>query len=310
MERYIILPDVACDLSPEIRSEVELDDYIAGFITVNDTKDYPSSLDWEQIPRDEFYKILSSKSGKITTAPASPEKYYEYFKKYTDEGYKVLSMSLSSKISSTYGFAMTAANKLKEENPAAEVYCFDTYRMSGAFGLLVLAACRLKQKGKSFEEVIAWLEDNKYRVHQMGPIDDLMFIARHGRISTGKAIMGSFAGVKPMGDCNQDGYVTVLTKVKGIKKAFETTVRYVKETAEDPENQEVLIAHSDREEYANTLKALLEEAIPFKKVFITDVYTGCGPNIGPGMIGVYYFGAPISDELAAEKEVMAKVLED
>ena len=55
------------------------------------------------------------------------------------------------------------------------------------------------------------------------------------------------------------------------------------------------------------LKELLEKAVPVKKVFVSDVYPGCGPNIGPGMIGCYYLGNEITD-LAAEKEALTKIL--
>ena len=176
--------------------------------------------------------------------------------------------------------------------------------MSGSFGLLVAYACELQSKGKSFEEVIEWLESNKNRVHQMGPIDDLTFVARRGQISKGKAVMGNLVGIKPMGDSNADGYVTVLAKVKGIKTALDATVAYVKTVATDTENEYAFIMHSDREKYAYELKEKLEASVKFKKVFVSDVFSGCGTNIGPGMIGVYFMGAPISEDLSAEKEAL------
>ena len=179
--------------------------------------------------------------------------------------------------------------------------------MSGAFGLLVMHACLLQKQGKSYREVIAWLEENKCKVHQMGPIDDLIFVARRGRITMGKAIMGNFAGVKPMGDCNAEGYTTVLTKVKGIGKALDLTVQYAKETAVNVEDQFVLIAHSDRENYALALRDKVIAELNPKKVFVTDVFSGCGTNIGPGMVGIYYLGDTISADLAREKEIITKL---
>ena len=205
------------------------------------------------------------------------------------------------------GFAQKARERLLNNYPDAKIYCFDSFRMSGAYGLLVMYALDMQSQGKSFEEIIDWLEANKRRVHQMGPIDDLMFIARRGRITMGKAIMGSFAGVKPMGDCNAEGYTTVLGKAKGIRKALEATVRYVKETIVDPEEQYVLISHTNRPEYAETLKQLLEQQLNVKKVYVSDVYMGCAPNIGPGMVGVYYLGNEITD-LSEEKEILNKIL--
>ena len=138
----------------------------------------------------------------------------------------------------------------------------------------------------------------------MGPIDDLTFVARRGQISSGKAFMGNLVGIKPMGDSNSDGYVTVLAKVKGIKKALDATVAYLKSMATDIENQYIFIMHSDREGYAMTLKEKIEGSVNCKKVFVSDVFSGCGTNIGPGMISVYFFGEEISSDLSKEKEAL------
>lgn len=307
MKSFVILADLTCDLSKELRKDFAVSDYIKGHITI-DGQEMLTQLNWDLISRDEFYQKLGDKKVKITTAPPNLEEYCEIFTKYVEEGYGVLSMSISSKISGTYDFSCVAANRVREAYPEAEIYCFDSFRMSGGFGLLVAHAHRLKNEGKTMQEVIDWLEENKVRVHQMGPIDDLMYVARRGRITMGKAIMGSFAGVKPMGDCNADGYTTVLTKAKGIKKALDITVKYVKETADGIEDQFVIISHSDRERYAKTLKEMVEKELNPKKVYLCDVFSGCGANIGPGMIGIYYLGAPISEDLSAEKDAMNKIL--
>lgn len=308
MSNYVILADVTCDLSADIRKEFGVEEYIEGHIHFSDGRDFNTTLDWTHISRDEFYKALSNKKMQVSTAPASPEEYYLTFKRYAEQGVAILSMSISSKISSTYNVAAGAAERVRKEYPDCTIYCFDSYKMSGAFGLLVMRAHEMKNEGKSMDEVIAWLEDNKHKVHQSGPIDDLIFVARRGRITMGKAIMGSFAGVKPIGDCTREGYVSVLGKVKGIGKALDVTVRYVQRTATDLNNQYVLISHSNRQEYAEKLKTMIEETLHPKHVYVSDVFSGCGTNIGPGMVGVYFMGEEISEDLVAEKAVMTELL--
>ncbi len=308
MKDFVILADCTCDVTGAIREDIGMNDYIPGHAYISDGRDITTTLDWSVVSREEYYKALSNKKIKITTAPPSPAEYYEAFEKYVKDDIGIISVSISSKISSTYNCALNASEQIKEKYPDAKIYCFDSYRMSGAIAILMVYAHMLKKEGKSFDEIIEWLEENKHRVHQMGPIDDLIFVARRGRLTMGKAIMGSFAGVKPMGDCNSDGYTTVLTKVKGMSRALDTTVQYVKETARDVENGYALIAHSNRELYANTLKEKLESELSFKKVYITDVFAGCGANIGPGMVGVYYLGDKVSDDLSYEKEVMSKIV--
>lgn len=309
MNPYIILTDVTCDLSPEIREYFGMTDYVHGYVSISDGRDLKTLLDWSLISREDFYGCLGNRQMKVSTAPASPEEYYGYFKKYAEAGIDVLSVSISSKISSTYNVAVGAAERVKAEYPERRIHCVDSLRMSGSMGLLVMYALELQKKGATMEEVIDWLESNKLRVHQMGPIDDLIFVARRGRISMGKAIMGSFAGVKPMGDCNRDGYVTVITKAKGMKKALTATVAYVKELATGVEDQYLLIVHSNREAYAETLREKLEAELHPKKIFISDSYSASGTNIGPGMVGVYFLGDEVTEELAREREIMGRVME-
>ena len=76
----------------------------------------------------------------------------------------------------------------------------------------------------------------------------------------------------------------------------------------DIRNQYVFISHTDRERYALDLKERIEKEFQPKKVFINQVYAASGTNIGPGMIGVYYIGDSISEDLVKEKEAMSRVL--
>ena len=76
------------------------------------------------------------------------------------------------------------------------------------------------------------------------------------------------------------------------------------------ENQYIIIAHSNREDYANLLKEKIEEKKIVKKVFITDVFSGCGTNIGPGMIGAYFMGNPISNDCLVEKEALTQSIKE
>ena len=308
MGKYVILPDVTCDLSPEIREYFGLTDYIHGYVNI-DGEEKKTTLDWDIVSRDEFYKKLESKKHTISSAASSPEEYYRVFKKYATEGYDVISMSISSKISVTYNTASAAAANVASEHPERKIVCIDTLRMSGSFGLLVAYACALRKEGKSFDEVVEWLLENRHKVHQMGPIDDLTFVARRGKISKGKAILGNLIGIKPMGDSNTDGYVTVLAKVKGVEKALNVTVEYLKSMAVDIENNYVFVLHSDREKYANQLSEKIRSAVNCKGVFVSDVYSGCGTNIGPGMICCYFMGDPISEDSGKEKDALNAAIE-
>ena len=53
---------------------------------------------------------------------------------------------------------------------------------------------------------------------------------------------------------------------------------------------------------------IIERSHP-KEVLVTDVFAGCGTNIGPGMISAYFIGAPVSEGCEAEKTALTEILE-
>ena len=105
MRDFIILTDVTCDLSDEIRKEFKIEEYLNGYISFSDGRDFHTTLDWSNIGCEEFYKTLSNKKIQVSTAPPTPEVFYLKFKEYTEKGYDILFMSISSKISSTFNVA-------------------------------------------------------------------------------------------------------------------------------------------------------------------------------------------------------------
>ncbi len=310
MNKYVVIGDVSCDLSPEEREFFKVDDYITGHVVIDNERQLTTKLAWEDISARELFDLIKDKKHEVTTAPANAEEVYAFFENYLKQGYDILSISLSSKISATYNFTVAAAEKLKKAYPDNKVVCFDSMRMSKGFGYIVAMAAMKKQEGLTIEENVEYLTKTRSCVHQMGPIDDLFFVARRGRISKAKAIFGTFAGVRPMGDYSADGYTNVLAKAKGAKKAMLATIEYVKKTIIDPEDQYIMIAHSDREEQAMQYKELIEKEIKCKKVFLSGIYMGCAPNIGPGMISVNYLGAPIMEDTSREELLLANIIKN
>ena len=71
MDKYIILADVTCDLSAEVREYFGIEDYIRGHVHFSDDRDFETTLDWSNVSREEFYKALSNKKLEVSTAPAT-----------------------------------------------------------------------------------------------------------------------------------------------------------------------------------------------------------------------------------------------
>ena len=94
-----------------------------------------------------------------------------------------------------------------------------------------------------------------------------------------------------------------------MKKALSATVEYVGQVATGVEDQYLLIVHSNREAYAETLKERLETALHPKGIFVSDSFSASGTNIGPGMVAVYFMGDEVTEDLTREREIMGGVME-
>ena len=307
MNKYIILVDAGSDLTKELRERYDIE-YIPGHVTFPDGKEHAATLDWETIDRDEFYKLLRNKANNFSTAPASVEEYKVALRKYLSEGYDVLVISISTALSGTHNFTLIAREEMLKEFPDRKIVCVDSQRYSVAFGMLAIQASILRSEGKSIEEVEQYLLANRNRVHQMGIIDDLTFLAKRGRLSHAKAFMGSLIGIKPLGDFTSDGMPTVIGKAKGEKKAFEACFEYIKEISEDIENQIVFVAHTNRLKLAEQFIERVKTEFNPKEVIFSEIHTLNSINIGPGLASVYFMGKPITDDLEYEKNLIDSIL--
>src|SRR5574344_1251091 len=213
MEKFAIISDNACDLDKSLRDRFGVDDLIIGTVTFPDGHTEKSDVDWVKHDPDEYFKSMSDKKHIYKSAAANVAEITEAFEKQVKAGRPVLAIVLSSALSGTYNFCLKAAEAVKAKFPAAKIKVIDSQRYSTSLGSLVAYACQLREQGKPFEEVAAWVEANKNCFHQMGVMDDLFFLSRTGRISKAKAFMGNLVGVKPMADFNEIGRASCRERV-------------------------------------------------------------------------------------------------
>lgn len=309
MSSFVIIPDASCDLTRELRQRFDIPEYLRGHITFPDGHDETCSLDWETISAKEYFRTMSDDKAIYKTAGVGISEAETVFEKYLSQGIDVLNITLSSGISSTYSYCKKAAENMQEKYPDRRVICIDSLRYSTALSLLVILAASKKAEGATIDEVAAFVEEKKHCIHQMGPMDDLFFLVRTGRISNAKAFFGSLVGINPMADFNERGVSEVLAKFKGKKAALSAVIKYMRATGKALEEQIIFVAHSNRPEAAEKLRDMIEAEFHPKEIIINSVGMACGANIGPGLCAAFYEGKPISPEMADEKAVMEAILQ-
>ena len=79
---------------------------------------------------------------------------------------------------------------------------------------------RRKEAGASFDEVVAWGEENKLRIAHRFTVDDLNYLKEGGRVSNSAALVGSILDIKPVLYVPNAGTLDVAQKVRGRKAAL------------------------------------------------------------------------------------------
>ncbi len=309
MNSFAILTDTTAEVSSAIQQRFHIDEVLRAHIIFPDGRDCLSDNDWQLFPNgDEFYKQLSDKKLEFSTSPCNAAEIKLAVAKYFKEGRDVLFLALSSGLSGTYDFAVMAKKELEAEYPDRTFAVIDTKRYSLAIALLCIKAAEKRDQGASLEETVSYIESIKNTLHEAGPMDDLFFLARKGRVAKGAAFMGTLVGVKPIGDFDQNGKTKVFAKAIGLKKAIEASAEYVRRTIVNPEEQILFVAHTHRAKEAELLKKRVEELVHPKEIILVECGPSIGVNVGPGLYACFYFGKEISPDCVEEEAIMKEIL--
>ena len=309
MSDFVIIPDSSSDMTKELRERFEIPGYVRGTIYFPDGKEALADLDWEMIDPVTYYESMSGRNALYKTASAPRGEILSVYEHFLSQGKDILAITLSSALSGTNQMCQKVAKTLMEKYPQRKIIVVDSMRYSTALTLLVVKASQMQQAGCSLEETAAFLEQNKHRVHQMGPMDDMFFLVKTGRVSNFKAFFGTLVGINPMADFNRSGIAQVLGKFKGKKRAFDAVIEYMKGTIENAQDQIIFVAHSNRAQAAEMLAQRIREEFSPKEIIINHVGISCGASIGPGLCAAFYWGKEISENMEDELALMNSIIE-
>lgn len=292
MKKYVIITDSACDLEKSIRDKYDIKTVSMRYIY--DGKDYEADMDWNKISAPDFYDIIRNGT-RITTSQVPQYEYEETFTKYIEEGYDILYVACSSALSASVKSSYIVRDELLKKYPDAKIECLDSLRACFALGILAITAAENRDAGMSLEENVQWLNDHKLNVNMEGTVDSLIYLKRAGRVSAFSAFFGGILGIKPIIIADAQGMNHAVEKVKGKKISFKRLVERVVERYEDVPYQKVFISHADCYEDALLLKEMLLAGLN-KQIDVQIGYVGSciGATVGPGMIGIYFFGKEVT----------------
>ncbi|WP_276885520.1 DegV family protein [Allobaculum stercoricanis] len=223
----------------------------------------------EGFTSEDFYRTQQQKGVTLTTSQVSPAVYMDIFedllKNPEDE---VIVISLASGLSGSYNSARLAKTSVDEKR----IHLIDSQTISFPMVLLVQEALNLRNQGKSAQEIVDILEEDKKKVRLLGLVPTLEYLKRGGRISAATAAIGELAGIKPILTL-EEGKIAVPLKVRGMKKAYNSMARLAKEWNIDLDRPVVFGYTGLDSQPAQTLKEAFENQL--ETTFATDYMEGC-----------------------------------
>jgi DegV family protein with EDD domain len=285
-----ILTDSASDILP-----VEAENLGVTIVPLNVTlEDGTVIRDGLDMPLDEYYNHMTHCSKLPTTSQPSPALFEQVYREADAAGDTVVGIFLSSQLSGTYQAAQMALDLAECSN----VHLIDSETACLAEALLVRYAVRLRDEGKTAEEIVALVEKAKKHLHLIAVIDDLKYLRKGGRLPAAVAIAGGMLGIKPLITV-RDGKVAMAGKARGLPGAYVALFKKIDELGGIDTNQEIVTAYSATPREVEPIQTYLtRNGLP--QPLVRRIGCVIGTHVGPGAFGFAFFDAMPDENEATE----------
>lgn len=286
MTDYEIFSDGACDLPLD---QVEkLGAHTIPFYVSLNQKDYHKEL--VDLSSEAFYEDLVEKNGFPKTSLPSVQDYIDAFKPVLEAGKNLICLTITHTLSGSIQSAANAAMILSEQFPHAKIYAMDSFHATGSQQLMLLEALRMKQAGKTFDQVVKYLEQAKNDGRIFFMIQSLTHLQKGGRIGKLASLSTSILKIKPLialsgGEISVAGIAH--TRKGGIKKLAEITADHFQKTKEKPQDYRFLIGTTNTWDEVPVLEEAICNAVPdIQEISSFQIGATIASHTGPGTLGV------------------------
>lgn len=285
MAPFILSTDSGCDLTKKLAKDNHIE-ILPMTYSIDETY-YTDTMDSNDLAI--FYQKMTE--GSVPkTASVSIGAYIDHFKKIAKNGLPILHLTLGSGISGTYSNGLQAVEMLKNEGFENEIILIDSNCASLGYGLMVLEAAKMRDEGKSAEEVAKYIDDIKFGVSPYFTTPDLTYLYRGGRVSKTSMVIAHALGIRPILNLDHEGRLGVCDKVRGERQCWDKMAQHINSMVVNPAAQTLYVSHSLTPDLAKKLAEHLKEKVGFKDICYTEIGTIVGAHTGPGLVAVFFHG--------------------
>lgn len=279
MKKIIITTDSTADLSKDLTEKLNVK-VIPLYVRFAD-EIYKDGID---ITTEELYKKVSETNIMPKTTAVSPGDFVNFFEPLLNEGYEIVHIGISSKLSGTYQSALIAKDLLETE----DLYIVDSLNLSSGIGLLVLKAVDFVKKGLSAKQIKEELVKIVPNVRSQFVIKTLDYLHKGGRASGLAALVGTMLKIRPIIQV-RDGGMDVYKKPMGrLKRGMDIMMEDLFSLKDNLDYDYVMVTHSINNEGAKYMINKINSELKFKQVIESSAGCVISSHCGEGTIGVLY----------------------
>lgn len=232
----------------------------------------------------EFYERLKIAKIMPSTSQPSPAAFIKVYSQLLEEGYDILSIHISSKISGTCDSAIQA----KASFPGRSIEVVDSLSTSMAMGFQVLTAARAATHGATLKECIHLAEQARDNSGILFAVSTLEFLHRGGRIGGAAAFLGTVLNLKPILEL-RDGRIEAVERVRTMAKAVDRLIELFENSLGNRTPIRIAALHANEHAAANLLLERARAHFGISDVsdaVVAEVSPVIGTHAGPGALGL------------------------
>ena len=242
-------------------------------------------LDGVTIMPPEFFRRLEEKV-LPKTSQITPYEYGEIFREAVEAGDTVVYICMSSGVSGCWQSACVAAQEFEDR-----VFVVDSRQFCISEGILAVEAAKMRDEGKSAEEIAAALEKSKGHSHVMAVFETMEYLRLGGRMTAAAAWVSGVLSIKPVLTIDE-GVVQVLAKARGMRNGNVVMRKMIEKVGGIDWSRPVMLGYTGRED--RRLREFIEDSISaygekIKSLPIAKVGACIGTYAGPGAIAIAFF---------------------
>lgn len=274
-----IITDTACDLPQEL-----VDRYGIILLPMNIAFGEETFTDRETISGERFFERLALGEEFPKTSYPSLGRLQMVLDEELAAGNEIIIITIAGPLSGFYD----SVRIMLEDYPADKVAAFDSKSATLGEGAIVLAAARMVEDGADYAAVKAALPDLIERSSGYGAINNLVYLAKGGRISNTAATVARALNIKPVINICPDGSLEVAQKVRGMNKALSWLVDRIKQDGVDFSETTLFVSYILQRDSAEKLLDELKQELNLGEVIMCPIGPTVGVHLGPGCVALFY----------------------